>query len=57
MLAKFRAMDFMEITKEAQPLQEVDIDLMLRTVECIKVHENGMVVTVFLDGTEIEWIN
>lgn len=57
LLAKFRAMDFMEITKEAQPLQEVDIDLMLRTVECIKVHENGMVVTVFLDGTEIEWIN
>lgn len=48
-------MDFMEITKEAQPLQEVDIDLMLRTVECIRVYENGMVVTVFLDGTEIEY--
>ncbi len=57
LLARFRAMDFMEITKGAQPLWEVDIDLMLRTVEYIKVCEDGMVVTVFLDGTEIEWIN
>ena len=55
LLAKFRAMDFMEITKNAQPLQAVDIDLMLRTVEYIKVCEEGMVVTVFLDGTEIEY--
>lgn len=55
LLERFRAMDFMEITKEAQPLQEVDIDLMLRTVECIKVYESGMVVTVFFDGTEIEY--
>lgn len=55
LLARFRAMDFMEITKGAQPLQEVDIDLMLRTVECIRVYEDGMVVTVFLDGTEIEY--
>lgn len=55
LLAKFRAMDFMEITKDAQPLQEVDIDLMLRTVDYIKVYEDGMVVTVFLDGTEIEY--
>lgn len=54
-LARFRAMDFMEITKDAQPLQEVDIDLMLRTVEYMKVYEDGMVVTVFLDGTEIEY--
>ena len=47
-------MDFMEITKEAEPMKELDISLMLRTVDCIKVYENGMVVTVFLDGTEIE---
>lgn len=55
--ARFRAMDFMEITKDAQPIKELDIDLMIRTVENIKVYENWMVVTVFLDGTEIEWIN
>lgn len=55
LLVRFRAMDLMEFTKEAQPLKELDVDLMLRTVDYIKVCENGMVVTVFLDGTEIEW--
>ncbi|MCR1986024.1 recombinase family protein [Blautia coccoides] len=55
LLAKFRAMDFMEVTKDAQPIKELNIDLMLRTVNHIKVYESGMVVTVFLDGTEIEF--
>lgn len=54
LLAKFRAMDFMEITKDARPIKEQDIDLMLRTVDYIEVYENGRIVTVFLDGTEIE---
>lgn len=55
LLARFRAMDFMEITKGTEPIRRLDIDLMLRTVDYIKVYENGMVVTVFLDGTEIEY--
>lgn len=55
LLAKFRAMDFMEITKDTQSLKELDIALMLRNVRYIKVYESGMVMTVFLDGTEIEW--
>lgn len=54
LLARFRAMEFLEITKDAQPLKELDIDLMLRTVDHIRVHESGVVVTVFLDGTESE---
>lgn len=54
LLVKFRAMDFMEFTEDAQPLQELNVDLMLRTVDYIKVHENGMVETVFFDGTKIE---
>lgn len=53
MLAKFRAMDFLEVTKDGGPMGRLDIDLMLRTVDHIKVYESGMVVTVFLDGTEI----
>lgn len=57
LLVKFRAMDFMEITKNVQPIKELDINLMLRTVDYIKVYEGGMVVTVFQDGTEEEWIN
>lgn len=55
MLAKFRAMDFMEITKNVEPIKGLDIDLMLRTVDYIKVYESGVMVTVFLDGTEIEY--
>lgn len=54
LLARFRAMDFMEVTKDTQPIKGLDIDFMLRTVDHIKVYESGMVVTVFLDGTEIE---
>lgn len=55
LLAKFRAVDFMELTKDAQPIQELDVNLMLRTLDHIKVYESGVVVTVFLDGTEIEY--
>lgn len=55
LLAKFRAKDFMEVTEDAQLIQKMDAELMLRTVNCIKVYESGMVVTVFLDGTEIEY--
>lgn len=54
LLARFRAMDFMEVTKDARPIRELDIDLMLRTVDYIKVYENGSVVTIFLDGTVIK---
>lgn len=56
LLARFQAMDFMGIAKDAQPLKELDIGLMLWTVDHIKVYENGMVVTVFLEGTKIEQI-
>nr|WP_288867938.1 recombinase family protein [uncultured Blautia sp.] len=55
LLTKFRVMDFMEITKDAQQIKELDIDLMLRTLDHIKVYESGTIVTVFLDGTEIEY--
>lgn len=45
----------MKLTEHAQPIQELDVDLMLRTLDYIKVYESGVVVTVFLDGTEIEY--
>ena len=37
MLAKFRAMDFMEVTKDARTIKELGIDLMLRTMNHISV--------------------
>ncbi len=54
LLAKFRAVDFMELTEHARPLQELDADLMLQTQDQIKVYESGVVVTTLLNGTEIE---
>lgn len=48
-------MDFMVITEDAEPVQELDIHMMLQTVDYINACENGMVVTVFLDGAEIEY--
>lgn len=53
LLAKFQAMDYMEMTEKAQSIKELDIDLMLRTVDYIKVHESGVVVTVFLDKKNV----
>lgn len=57
LLERFWAMDFFNITKDAEPIKELDINLMLRTVDYIKIYESGVVVMVFLDGTEIEWRN
>lgn len=56
LLARLRALDFMELTEHAQLIQELDVDLMLRTLDHVKVYESGVVVTVFLDGMEIEYV-
>lgn len=45
----------MELAEHAQPIQELDVDLMLQTLDHIKIYESGMVVKTFLDGTEIEY--
>lgn len=55
LLARYRAKKFLELTKKAQPIDELDTDLMLRVLDYIKVYEEGMLVVVFLDGTEIEY--
>lgn len=46
--------DFIEATKNAQLIKEKDIDLILQTVDFIKVYKNGMIVMVFLAGIKIE---
>ncbi len=56
-LTKFRMLGFMEATKIPQFVAMLDINLMLQTVDHIKVFESGVILTVFLDGTEIEWVN
>ncbi|MGO5051024.1 hypothetical protein ACTQ6A_00690 [Lachnospiraceae bacterium LCP25S3_G4] len=47
--------DYLEQTEKAEPIDEIDTNLMLRVLAHIKVCEEGMLVVVFLDGTEIEY--
>ena len=55
LLARYKAKDFMELTEKAEPIDEMDTDIMLRVLDHIKVYEEGMLMVVFLDGTEIEY--
>lgn len=54
LLEGYRAEKFIEYTDGVQPLTEMDADFMLKTLDYIKVFENGTLLVVFLDGTEIE---
>ena len=53
----YRAEKFIEYTDGAEPLTEMDTDFMLKTLVHIKVFEDGTLLVVFLDGTEIECKN
>lgn len=57
LLKGYRAEKFMEYTDGAEPLTEMDTDFMLKTLDHIKVFEDGTLRVVFLDGTEIECKN
>ena len=54
LLESYRAEKFIEYTDGAESLTEMDTDFMLKTLDYIKVFENGTLLVVFLDGTEIE---
>lgn len=57
LLEGYRAEKFIEYTDGAEPLKEMDTDFMLKTLNHIKVFEDGTLLVVFLDGTEIECKN
>lgn len=57
LLESCRAEKFIEYTDGAEPLTEMDTDFMLKTLDHIKVFEDGTLLVVFLDGTEIECKN
>ena len=57
LLQGYRAEKFIEYTDGAEPLTEMDTDFMLKTLDHIKVFEDGTLLVVFLDGTEIECKN
>ncbi|MEG0722312.1 MAG: recombinase family protein, partial [Lachnospiraceae bacterium] len=54
---KYHAIRFVELTESAAVTEELDIGLMLATLECMKVCEDGMLLVRFYDGTEIECRN
>lgn len=56
-MESYRAEKFIEYTDGAESLTEMDTDFMLKTLDHIKVFEDGTFLVVFLDGTEIECKN
>jgi len=54
LLASYRAEKFLEYTDGAEPLTEMETDFMLKTLDHIKVFEDGTLRVGFLEGTEIE---
>lgn len=57
LLEGYRAEKFIEYTDRAEPLTEIDTDFMLKTLDHIKVFEDGTLLVVFLDRMEIECKN
>ena len=57
LLEGYQAEKFIEYTDGTEPLKEMDTDSMLKTLDHIKVFEDGTLLVVFLDGTEIECKN
>lgn len=54
LLQVYRAKDFQELIQDAIKIEKMDTDFMLQILEHIKVFDDGMLLVVFLDGTEIE---
>ncbi len=56
-LKAYRAKDFLILTQGGRKSEKVDKDFMLRTLNYISVFEDGRLLVVFIDGTEIECKN
>ena len=52
-LERYRAKQFIELTKDSTPLQELDLTLVGKTLEYVTVEKMGILNFFFLDGTEI----
>ena len=50
-------MRFIEFVRETEPMEKMEIDFMLKTVDHIRVCEDGNLVIIFLEGTEIQCRN
>lgn len=54
LLLAYRAQDFTRIIGDAQPMEKMETDFMLRVLDYIKVYESGILVVKFMEGTEID---
>ncbi len=52
LLEGYRAEEFIKYTDRAEPLIETDTDFMLKTLNYIKIFENGTLRMAFLEGTD-----
>ena len=55
LLEAYRAKDFRKLVNNVV-IKEMDINFMLRILDCLKIFDNGRLLLVFLEGTEIEFI-
>lgn len=53
-LEQYRAVQFADITENAEHITDFDTDFMLKTLDHITVFESGKLVVTFMDWTEIE---
>jgi len=55
-LEQFRAVQFADITENAERIIDVDTDFILKTLDYISIFENGKLLVRFMDGTEMECV-
>lgn len=53
-LVRYRTKQFIEIIKDAEKVEDFDMDMYLRLVEKMTVFEGEKIIVSLLDGTEIE---
>ncbi len=53
-LEQYRAVQFADMTENAEHMADIDTDFVLRTLDYIKVYETGKIIIRFMDGTEME---
>lgn len=54
LLISFKARQFIKLMENAASIKNMDLELMLKTLNNIKVFEDGMLLVRFMEGTEIE---
>ena len=52
-LEQYRAVQFADMTENAEHITDIDTDFILRSFDHIKVYETGKIIIRFMDGTEI----